>query len=158
MCNYYGSERGKLHFRESSFEKFPRGTCPRNPLEVSASLPAEPLYPYFQMLPKTLFGDLKLVVPRAVPPRLSGHFFIFWLVFFVLRSLLWTARQWCREQFAILTLKPYSHVRILIYRTWGIPKRDDFLCSVWLPLIPRWPWHGVPVNCLWANIITGQHL
>ena len=50
---------------ESSFEKFPRGTCPRNPLEASASPPAEPLYPYFQMLPKTLFGDLKRAVPHA---------------------------------------------------------------------------------------------
>ena len=64
-CHYYGSERRKLHFRESSFEKFPRGTCPRNPLEASASPPAEPLYPYFQMLPKTLFGDLKRAVPHA---------------------------------------------------------------------------------------------
>ena len=50
MCYYYGSERRKLHFRESSFEKFPKGTCPRNPLYVrgcgtnGASPPAEPLH------------------------------------------------------------------------------------------------------------------
>ena len=43
--------------------------------------------------------------------------FIFGLVFFVLKSLLGIARQWSREKFEILTLKPRSHVRILIYRT-----------------------------------------
>ena len=50
-------------------------------------------------------------------PRLSGHFSTFGLVFFVLKSLLGIARQWSREKFAILTLKPRSHVRVLIYRT-----------------------------------------
>ena len=58
--------------------------------------------------------------PRAIysnsnmTPRLSSHFSIFGLVFFVLNSLLGIARQWSREKFAILTLKPRSHVRILI--------------------------------------------
>ena len=48
--------------------------------------------------------------------RLSGHFSIFGLVFFVRKSLLGIARQWSLEKFAILTLKPRSHVRIqLIY-------------------------------------------
>ena len=50
-------------------------------------------------------------------PRISGHFPIFGLVFFVLKSLLGTAKQWSREKFAILALKP---VRSLVYRTWGI--------------------------------------
>ena len=50
-------------------------------------------------------------------PRLSDHFSIFGLVFFVLKPLLENARQRSREKFAILTLKPRSHVRILIYRT-----------------------------------------
>ena len=36
------------------------------------------------------------------------------LVFFVLKSLLGIARQRSRKKFAILTLKPRSHVRILI--------------------------------------------
>ena len=49
-------------------------------------------------------------------PRLSGHFSIFGLVFFVLKSRLGIARQWSRKKIAILTLKPRSHVRILIYR------------------------------------------
>ena len=53
-------------------------------------------------------------------PRLSGHFSIFGLVFFVLKSLLGIARQWGREKIAILSLKTRSHVRILIYRTWAI--------------------------------------
>ena len=44
--------------------------------------------------------------------------------FFVLNFLLGIARQWSREKFPILTLKPRSHVRILIYRTWAI---DQYL-------------------------------
>ena len=52
-------------------------------------------------------------------PGLSGHFSIFSLVFFVLKSLLGIGRQWSHEKFAILTLKPrLSHVRILIYLMW----------------------------------------
>ena len=54
--------------------------------------------------------------PRS-NPRLSGHFSIFGLVFFVPKSLLGIARQWSCEIFAILSLKLGSHVRILIYRT-----------------------------------------
>ena len=53
-------------------------------------------------------------------PRLSGHFSICGLVFFVLKSLRGIARQWSRKKFAILTLKPRSYVRILIYQTWAI--------------------------------------
>ena len=51
-------------------------------------------------------------------PRLSGHFFF--IFGSVLKSLLGIARQWSREKFAILTLKPRSHVRILIHRKWAI--------------------------------------
>ena len=40
-------------------------------------------------------------------PRLSGHFSIFGLDFFVLKSLMGIARQWSHEKFAILTLKPF---------------------------------------------------
>ena len=39
-------------------------------------------------------------------PRLSGHFSLFGLIFFVLKSLLGIARQWSREKFAVLNLKP----------------------------------------------------
>ena len=46
--------------------------------------------------------------------RLSGHFPTFGLVFFTLKFLLGIARQWSYEKFAILTLKPRSHVRILL--------------------------------------------
>ena len=57
--------------------------------------------------------------------RLSGHFSIFGLVFFVLNSLLGIARRWNREKFAILSLKHLSHIKILIYRTWAIYCRGD---------------------------------
>ena len=46
--------------------------------------------------------------------RLPGHLSIFGLVFFVFKSFLGISRQWSREKFAILSLKPRSHVRILI--------------------------------------------
>ena len=42
---------------------------------------------------------------------------MFGLVFFVLKSLLRIATQRSPEKFAILTLKPRSHVKILKYRT-----------------------------------------
>ena len=50
-------------------------------------------------------------------PRLSGHFSIFGLVFFVLKLPLGIASRWSHKKFAI---KPRSHVRILICRTWAI--------------------------------------
>ena len=53
-------------------------------------------------------------------PKLSAHFSLFGLVFFVLKFLLGIAGQCGLEKFAILTLKPRSHVRILIDRTWAI--------------------------------------
>ena len=53
-------------------------------------------------------------------PRLSGQTSIFGVVFFVAKSLLGIERQEKREKLAILTRKPRSHVRILIYRTWPI--------------------------------------
>ena len=55
-----------------------------------------------------------------ITPRLSDHFATFGLVFFVLKSLLRIARQWICEKFAILSLKPRSRVRILVYQTWAI--------------------------------------
>ena len=51
-------------------------------------------------------------------PRLSGQNSIFGVVFFVSKSLLGIERQKKLEKFAILTRKPRSHARILIYRTW----------------------------------------
>ena len=55
----------------------------------------------------------------SVRLRLSDHFSIYGLVFYVLKSLLGIVRKWRREKFAILTLKSRSHVRILIFRTWA---------------------------------------
>ena len=56
-------------------------------------------------------------------PRLSGQNSIFGVVFFVSKSLLGIEGQKKLEKFAILTRKPRSHARILIYRTWPIPVR-----------------------------------
>ena len=53
-------------------------------------------------------------------PRLSGQTSIFGVVFFVSKSLLGIERQNKLEKLAILTRKPQSHARILIYRTWPI--------------------------------------
>ena len=59
-------------------------------------------------------------------PSLSGHFSLFGLVSFVLKSLLGIARQWSREKLAILNLRPGSHVRILTYRTWAVASDINF--------------------------------
>ena len=53
-------------------------------------------------------------------PRLSGQISIFGVVFSVFESLLGIERQKKLKKFTILTRKPRSHVRILIYRTWPI--------------------------------------
>ena len=53
-------------------------------------------------------------------PRLSGQTSIFGVVFFVSKSLLGIDGQRKLEKFTILTRKPRSHARILIYRTWPI--------------------------------------
>ena len=77
---------------------------------------------YFQLdliigSPRSIYQSSNMS-PRG--PRLSDHFSIFGLVFIVLNSLLGIARQCSRENFAILTLKPRSRVRILIYWTCAI--------------------------------------
>ena len=53
-------------------------------------------------------------------PRLSGQTSIFGVVFFVSKSPLGIEGQKKLEKFTILTRKPRSHARILIYRTWPI--------------------------------------
>ena len=69
--------------------------------------------------------------------RLSGDFSIFGLVFFVLKSLLGIERQWSLGKFAILTLKPLSHVRILIYLERGLFSFGLKFSPV--DLLPLWP-------------------
>ena len=72
--------------------------------------------------------DQVLNRPRSIyqysnmAPKLSGQTFIFGVVFFVSKSPLGIDRQKKLEKFAILTGKPRSHVRILIYRTWPIDR------------------------------------
>ena len=53
-------------------------------------------------------------------PRLSGQTSIFGVVFFVSKSLSGIERQKKLAKIAILTQKPWSHARILIYQTWPI--------------------------------------
>ena len=53
-------------------------------------------------------------------PRLSVQISIFGGVFFVSKSLFGIVRQKKLKIFTILTRKPRSYVRILIYRTWPI--------------------------------------
>ena len=52
--------------------------------------------------------------------RLTGHFSVFGLVFFVLKTLLGIARQWSHEKFPFLSLKPQSHDRTLVYQMWVV--------------------------------------
>ena len=66
-------------------------------------------------------------------PRLSGQTSIFGVVFFISKSLLGIEGQKKLEKFAILTRKPRSHARILIYRTWPIIlKLINYSCSSYL--------------------------
>ena len=82
-----------------------------------------------KLLPKNildLFSTTPSNRPRSIyqysnmASRLSGQTPIFGVVFFVSKSPLGIEEQKKREKFAILTRKPRSHVRILIYRTWPI--------------------------------------
>ena len=66
-------------------------------------------------------------------PRLSDQTSIFGVVFFVWKSLLGIEGQRKLEKFAILTRKPRSHARILIYRTWPIC-RQCYLQVTWWTL------------------------
>ena len=90
-------------------------------------------------------------------PRLSGQTSIFGVVFFVSKSLLGIERQKKLEKFAILTRKPRSHVRILIYRMWPIDWPSKWVimktCNMWAQNYRRkissqrkglfWPYLGV---------------
>ena len=53
--------------------------------------------------------------------------------FLVLKSLLGIASQWSLEKFAILTLEPQIHVRILIHRTWTIGNTESLKTSSFTP-------------------------
>ena len=76
------------------------------------------------------FGFTTRNSPRSIyqysdmAPRLSGETSIFGVVFFVSKSLFEIDRQKKPKKFTILTRKPRSQVRILIYRTWAIQNRS----------------------------------
>ena len=69
------------------------------------------------------YSDSERNRPRSIyqysnmAPRLSGQTSIFGVFFFVSKSLLGIEGQ---RKLKILTRKPRSHARILIYRTWPI--------------------------------------
>ena len=89
-------------------------------------------FPFFHHLTILFFSEIaifRINRPRSIyqysnmAPRLSGQTSIFGVVFFVSKSLLGIERQKKLEKFAILTRKPRTRVRILIYRTWPIGNR-----------------------------------
>ena len=81
-------------------------------------------------------------------PRLSGQTSIFGVVFFVSKSLLGIEGQKKLEKFAILTRKPRSHARILMYIerglfgiTWMSNIKDVPMVIVLFSYFPRyWTW------------------
>ena len=74
--------------------------------------------------------------------RLTGHFFIFGLVFFVLKTLLGIARQWRHENFAIFSLKPQGHDRTLVYQMWVVHHRSIIMTAFTYPYQPNRPGAG----------------
>ena len=86
----------------------------------------------FDFVTSSLHFSISYSVARisSRTPRISGHFSIFGLVFFVLQSLLGTASQQSSKKFAILSPKPRSRVGILMSRTRAIadPTRPHLLC------------------------------
>ena len=78
-------------------EEHPSATCTQTTLIPCRMVPQQPMFD---------------ILNSNATPRLSGHFSIFGLVFFVFKSILGIVRQWSRERFAILTLKPWSHVML----------------------------------------------
>ena len=94
-----------------------------------------------------IWGANRMNRPRSIyqysnmAPRLSGQTSIFGVVFFVSKSLLGIERQRKLEKFSILTRKPRSHVRILIYRTWlimGNLKIENFCHNIYFS--PKGAW------------------
>ena len=75
-------------------------------------------------------------------PRLSGQTSIFGVVFFVFEFLLGIERQKKLKKFTILTRKPRSYVRILIYRTWPIRGHESSA--------------PVPTRCWLCLVINGN--
>ena len=68
--------------------------------------------------------------------RLTGHFFIFGLVFFVLKTLLGIEGQWNHEKFAIFSLKCQSHDRTFVYQMWVVNHRSIIITAFTYPSQP----------------------
>ena len=92
-------------------------------------------------------------------PRLSGQTSIFGVVFFVSKSLLGIERQKKLEKLAILTRKPRSHARILIYRTLPIQEFSFFcLPIVTSILFTKLSLYGRIVTLVMCTYLTGSSL
>ena len=93
---------------------------------MSSSANYRPFHGFFRHIPPQESFVKLANKPRSMyqysnmAPRLSGQTSIFGVVLFVSRSLLGIEKQKKLEKFAILTRKPRSHARILIYPTWPI--------------------------------------
>ena len=101
-----------------------------------SSLVLSARFPGLKWRSRSLAKSAYYVKPRENDPwknqhdsEAFWHFSIFGSVFFVLKSVLAIARQRSHEKFAILILKPRSHVKILIYRTWAIPPSSPIMAS-----------------------------
>ena len=87
--------------------------------------------------------------PRSIYSNMNPWLFIFGLFFSVLKSLLGIARQCSREKFAILSLKPWGQVRILIYWTWlllTITARRPYWSFSWVVNFKSW-WWMLTITC-----------
>ena len=107
----------------------------KNRAQSSCWVPRHPLERANHILPRCN-RPRSIYQYSNMAPRLSGQTSIFGVVFFVSKSLLGIEKQKKLEKFAILTRKPRSHVRILIYRTWSIAKYFRPPCArknLWYP-------------------------
>ena len=100
-----------------------------NPISfVAFSLPSpSSLLKLLLICTKRVISYVRYIKILTWPRAFLVIFSIFGLVFFVLKSLLGIARKWSREKF---TIKPWSHDRILTYRTWAIKRRAEKNCEM----------------------------
>ena len=87
--------------------------------------------------------------PRSIYSNMNPWLSICGLFFSVLKSLLGIARQCSREKFAILSLRPWGQVRILIYWTWlllTITARRPYWSFSWVVTFKSW-WWMLTITC-----------
>ena len=71
--------------------------------------------------------------------RLSSHISILGLVFFMIKCLQGITGERSGEKFVLLSLKPRSHVRILLNPTWAVNKiAFDVHFKILVREVPKW--------------------